>query len=123
MAIPREQIRQIIKENNLKEVVDVQKLLKESFKEVLQEILEAELDVSLGYSKNRKGEIDIPRDCNGEFEPQIVQKHQRNITGIEDQVISLYARGMANEAFRFSLSFYLHGRHSLQGPRRWKNCK
>ena len=146
MAIPREQIRQIIKENNLKEVVDVQKLLKESFKEVLQEILEAELDVSLGYSKNRKGEIetdnkrnghssktvkseygeveiDIPRDRNGEFEPQIVQKHQRNITGIEDQVISLYARGMANEAFRFSLSFYLHGRHSLQGPRRWKNCK
>jgi len=118
MAIPREQIRQIIKENNLKEVVDVQKLLKESFKEVLQEILEAELDVSLGYSKNRKGEIetdnkrnghssktvkseygeveiDIPRDRNGEFEPQIVQKHQRNITGIEDQVISLYARGMS----------------------------
>ena len=118
MVMPKEQIRQLIKENNLKEVVDVQNLLKESFKEVLQEILEAELDVSLGYSKNDKGEVetdnkrnghstktvkseygkielDIPRDRNGEFEPQIVQKHQRNITGIEEQVISLYARGMS----------------------------
>lgn len=39
MALSKEQIREIIKENNLKEVVDVQNLLKESFKEVLQEIL------------------------------------------------------------------------------------
>ena len=47
MAITKAQIREIIKENDLKEVVDVQNLLKESFKEVLQEILEAELEVSL----------------------------------------------------------------------------
>ena len=54
MAITKAQIREIIKENDLKEVVDVQNLLKESFKEVLQEILEAELEVSLWYSKRSK---------------------------------------------------------------------
>lgn len=56
MALQKEQIRQIIKDNDLKEVIDVQNLLKESFKELLQEILEAELYVSLGYSKNNKEE-------------------------------------------------------------------
>lgn len=84
--------------------------MKELFKEVLQEALEAELDETLGYgkhevnsksnSRNRyskktiKSELgtvslDIPRDRNGEFEPRIVPKHQRNITGIEDKVLSL----------------------------------
>ena len=54
MAIQKEVLRQIIKENDLKSVGDVSTLLKESFKELLQELLEAELDVSLGYDKNKK---------------------------------------------------------------------
>ncbi len=117
MAIAKEQLRQIIKENDLKSVKDVSTLLKDSFKELLQELLEAELDVSMGYDKNDKGEIitenkrngyspktvkseygefqlDIPRDRKGEFEPQIVPKYCRDISGIEEKVISLYARGM-----------------------------
>ena len=91
--------------------------MKDSFKELLQELLEAELDVSMGYDKNNKGDIDtdnkrngyspktvksefgefqldIPRDRKGEFEPEIVPKYCRDISGIEDKVISLYARGM-----------------------------
>ncbi len=40
-------------------------------------------------------EINVPRDRNGEFEPVVVPKNVRNISGIEDQVISLYARGMS----------------------------
>jgi transposase-like protein len=38
--------------------------------------------------------LDIPRDRNGEFEPQIVKKHQTDISNIEDQVLSMYAKGM-----------------------------
>ena len=52
------QLRQIIKENDLKSAGDVYALLKDSFKELLQELLEAELDVSMGYDKNNKGDID-----------------------------------------------------------------
>ena len=118
MAVAKEQIRQIISENNLSSVADVYSLLKESFKDILQELMEAELDASLGYQKNQKGDlvtsnkrnghspktlksqfgefqVDVPRDRNGEFEPKLIPKYQRDISGIEEKVISLYARGMS----------------------------
>ena len=118
MAVAKEQIRQIISENNISSVADVYSLLKDSFKDILQELLEAELDASLGYEKNQKGDlttankrnghspktlksqygefkIDVPRDRNGEFEPRLIPKYQRDISGIEEKVISLYARGMS----------------------------
>ena len=41
-------------------------------------------------------DLDIPRDRNAEFEPQIIPKYQREITGIEGQILSLYAKGMSN---------------------------
>ena len=117
MAIAKEQLRQIIRENDLKSVGDVYTLLKDSFKDLLQELLEAEMDATLGYNKNDKGELesdnkrngyspktvksefgefqlDIPRDRKGEFEPEIVPKYCRDVSGIEEKVISLYARGM-----------------------------
>ena len=118
MAVAKEQIRQIISENNISSVADVYSLLKESFKDILQELMEAELDASLGYQKNQKGnlvtsnkrdghspktlksqygefQLDVPRDRNGEFEPKLIPKYQRDISGIEEKVISLYARGMS----------------------------
>ena len=118
MAVAKEQIRQIISENNISSVADVYTLLKDSFKDILQELMEAELDATLGYEKNHKGDlqtdnkrnghstknlksqygefqIDVPRDRNGEFEPKLIPKYQRGISGIEEKVISLYARGMS----------------------------
>lgn len=118
MALAKEQIRQIITENNFTNVTDVYAYLKEGFKDILQELMEAEMDATLGYEKNQKGEIafsnkrngystktlksqygefpiDIPRDRNGEFEPKLIPKYQRDISGIEEKVISLYARGMS----------------------------
>jgi transposase-like protein len=118
MAIAKEQLRQIIRENDIQNVGDIYTLLKDSFKDMMQEMLEAEMDVSMGYPKNDKGElvvdnkrngytpksvksqygefeVDIPRDRNGEFEPKIIPKYQRDISGIEEKVISLYARGMS----------------------------
>ena len=41
-------------------------------------------------------DLDIPRDRNAEFEPRIIPKYQREITGIEGQILSLYAKGMSN---------------------------
>ena len=118
MPVAKEQIRQIISQNNISSVADVYTLLRDSFKDILQELLEAEMDASLGYEKNQKGDletsnkrnghstktlksqygefrIDVPRDRNGEFEPKLIPKYQRDISGIEEKVISLYARGWA----------------------------
>lgn len=63
-----------------------------------------------GYSpktvKSQFGQLslDIPRDRNGEFEPKIVPKYQRDISGIEEQVISLYAREMSTRGIHDQLN-------------------
>ncbi|NLE24260.1 MAG: IS256 family transposase, partial [Clostridiaceae bacterium] len=114
----KEQLRAFIKENNLKTADDAQQALKDLFKDTIQEMLEAELETDLGYSKSEKtgtseqnrrnghstktvrseyGEMDltVPRDRVGTFEPMVVKKHQKNVTGIEDQILSLYAKGVS----------------------------
>ena len=64
MPAAKEQIRQIIVDNNLSSVADVYSLLKESFKDILQELMEAELDASLGYEKNQKGNVQTSNKRN-----------------------------------------------------------
>lgn len=115
--LTKEQIRALIKERNMKTTNDISSMLKDLFGETLQEMLEAEMDTTLGYSKNDTGgkvtsnrrnghskktvtseygdsEIQVPRDRDGEHEPLIVKKHQKNLTGIEEQIIALYSKGM-----------------------------
>lgn len=117
-AIPKNILREIIRENDFNNPGEIMAFLKEAFREILQESLEAEMDVTLGYDKNDKrnkqtdnyrnghsektvksqfGNIDlkIPRDKNNEFEPKLVPRYKRDISGIEEKVISLYARGMS----------------------------
>ena len=65
MAIAKEQIRQIITENNFTNVADVYAYLKEGFKDILQELMEAEMDATLGYEKNHKGDIASDNKRNG----------------------------------------------------------
>lgn len=115
----KEQLRQFISENKIQTAGDVQNALKELFAETLQEFMEAELETHLGYAKhdtkNKKtsnsrngklpaktlttelGEVQLstPRDREGSFEPQIVKKHQNDVSGIESQIISMYAKGMS----------------------------
>ena len=57
MAIAKEQLRQITKENDIQNVGDIYNLLKDSFKDMMQEMLEAEMDVSIGYPKNEYSNI------------------------------------------------------------------
>ncbi|MGL4990984.1 MAG: transposase, partial [Sarcina sp.] len=105
----KEFLRNYVREQNFTNSNDVLNALKELFKDVLQEALAAEMDEMLGYEKHvvnqstnsRNGyskktikselgpvTLDIPRDRNGEFEPKIIPKHQRNINGIEDKILS-----------------------------------
>ena len=96
---------------------DVQEMLKDLLGDTLQGMLEAEMDDHLGYSKydyqnkettdSRNGfskktvtssmgpiTLDIPRDREGTFEPQAIKKNETDISSIEDQVLSMYAKGM-----------------------------
>ena len=54
MAAAKEKIRQIISENNISSVADVDSFLKESFKDILQEFMEEELNIALGYEKTER---------------------------------------------------------------------
>lgn len=122
-----EQIKQLIKEKNLKTVTDVHNALKEMFGETIQRMLEAELENELGYSKYnykdkktsncRNGyskkdvqtdmgevQLQVPRDRKGEFEPVVVKKHQNDVSSIEDQVLSMYAKGMSVRDIQTHLS-------------------
>ena len=97
---------------------DIHDKLKEVFKDTLQEIFETEMNEHLGYEKHsnngdntgnsRNGysektlktrfgdvKIDIPRDRNAEFEPQIIKKYGKTSNQIEDQIIAMYAKGMS----------------------------
>ena len=114
----KQELRQFVKEHNFTSPEQIQATLKELFKDVLQEALEAELDTQLGYDRHdvknkqtknsRNGyakktvsseygdvEIQVPRDRLGEFTPVVVKKHQTNVTGIEEQIIALYAKGVS----------------------------
>ncbi len=54
MPVAKEQIRQIIANNNLNSVTDVYTFLRDGFKDILQELMGAELDAALGYEKTRR---------------------------------------------------------------------
>jgi putative transposase len=77
--------------------------------------LNAELDDHLGFDKHEQSdsensrngytsktlqtedgqfEVDTPRDRSGSFEPQLVKKHQRRFTSMDDKILFLYAQGM-----------------------------
>jgi len=96
---------------------DINALLKQLTKAVVERAMQAEMNEHLGYEKHdpagagsgnsrngvtRKtlkgdfGEVEIatPRDRNGEFEPQLVRKNQTRWTGFDDKILSMYARGM-----------------------------
>jgi putative transposase len=115
---------QDLKDKTIKELArecstvdEVHGLLKSLFKDMLQEILEAELETHLGYKKHSvegnnsgnsrngysdktiqtrlgKTPLEIPRDRNGEFEPKIIKKYETTANQLEDQVIAMYAKGM-----------------------------
>ncbi len=109
--------KSLMEEKNIQDVTNLQSVLKEMLKSGVETLLQAELDEELGYDRySRQGEgnnyrngksnkrvktdlgeidLEIPRDRNGEFEPQIVPKHSTDLSAIEDKVISMYGKGMS----------------------------
>ena len=116
--IKNEEIANLILENyDIQSPLDIQEALKDIFKDSLQTAMNAEFEDHMGYerydNKTEKtnyrngysdksvhssfGDVDlqIPRDRNGEFDPQIVPKHKRDVSDIEKKVIALYGKGMS----------------------------
>jgi len=118
MAIREEILEELLKDyKNPEDLTGKDGLLKELTKRLVEKAMDSELTHHLGYerhsstgknsgnsrngksSKNIKGDfgevsIEVPRDRNGAFEPQIIQKHQTRFNGFDDKIISMYARGM-----------------------------
>ena len=92
-------------------------LLKTLSKRLVERILEREMDHHLGYSKHAKEgansgnsrngksnkkvildtakiDIEVPRDRNSDFTPQLIEKRKARLTGVEDAILSLYGKGM-----------------------------
>jgi putative transposase len=101
-------------------------LLKQLTKSLVERSLEAELTDHLGYEKHSpagkvkdnsrnghspktlKGDlgeipIEVPRDRQGSFEPQMIKKHQTRFDGFDDKIISMYARGMTTRDIQAQL--------------------
>ena len=110
-------IAHIFENYEIKSVLDIQEALKDMFGGAMEQMLAGELDSHLGYGRhenatqttNRRNgasskivrsqlgelEIDIPRDREASFEPQLVPKHQKDVSGIEDRVLAMYAKGQS----------------------------
>ncbi|WP_425377585.1 IS256 family transposase [Spiroplasma endosymbiont of Aleiodes alternator] len=105
-------------------------LYKELTKRLVEKMLNSEMQNYLGYDKNQhsnsdnarngisskklitqqgKIEIDVPRDRNSNFNPVIVAKRQRRFEGFDQQVLSLYAKGMTLSDIRMQLQELYHG--------------
>ena len=108
-------ISALINEYDIKTAEDIQDALKDLLGSTIQEMLEAEMSQHLGYepyersestnarngrkiktihSKYGETEIEVPQDREGTFQPQIIKKRQKDISAIEDKIISMYAKGM-----------------------------
>lgn len=109
-------LRKLIDERGIRDLGGVHALVKELTGGLIQEIMDAELEDELGYSRydyrnkqtdnsrnghfsktvnSSQGEIElkVPRDRKGEYEPAIVPKHEKDISGIEDKILFLYSQG------------------------------
>ena len=112
-----EQIKNLAKAaaKNIKTEADLNEFRQMLTKITVETALNAELDDHLGYSKHKASDttnsrngstrktlqtddgqfqVDTPRDRDGSFQPQLVKKHQRRFTSMDDKILFLYAQGM-----------------------------
>ena len=108
-------IGMLLEEYDIKSAKDIEDALKDLLGGTIQEMLESEMDEHLGYQEYERSsnpdyrngrktkkirgnfgetEIEVPQDRDGSFEPKVVKKRQKDISGIEQKIISLYAKGM-----------------------------
>lgn len=111
-------IKQLLQEYDIETAEDIQDALKDLLGGTIKEMMEAEMDDHLGYGRSERVDrseqsdyrngtkrkqvntsygsmmIDVPQDRNSTFEPQVVKKRQKDISDIDQKIISMYAKGM-----------------------------
>ena len=108
-------IQQLLQEYDIETAEDIQDALKDLLGGTIKEMMEAEMDEHLGYGKSERYEsddyrngykskmvnssygqvnIEVPQDRKSTFEPQVVKKRQKDISDIDQKIISMYAKGM-----------------------------
>lgn len=109
-------IQSLLQEYDIGSASDIQDALKDLLAGTIHGMLEAEMDEHLGHEKYehtdsaenyRNGtkakrirskygevEVNVPQDRNSSFEPQVIPKRQKDISQIDDKIISMYAKGM-----------------------------
>ena len=111
----RQIIQQLLEEYDIQSAQDIQDALKDLLGGTIKEMMEAEMDDHLGYEKSQRSDsddyrngykqkqvnssygsmtIDVPQDRKSTFEPQVVKKRQKDISDIDQKIISMYAKGM-----------------------------
>jgi transposase-like protein len=127
MAITKEVLDELMKEyNGPDDFYGPDGLVKQLSKALIERAMQAELTEQIGYEKSESGEkptenrrngkssktlrtdqgpmeIKVPRDRDGEFEPQIVAKHQREWRGFDDKILSMYGLGLSTQAIQENL--------------------
>lgn len=108
-------IRQLLQEYDIESAEDIQEALKDLLGGTIKEMMEAEMDDHLGYQKSERSDsddyrngykskqinssygsmsIDVPQDRKSSFNPQVVKKRQKDISDIDQKIISMYTKGM-----------------------------
>ena len=111
-------VQAILNQYQPESVEDMQDALKDIFGPMFEAMLQGEMDNHLGYENNTREEkntsnrrngysnktlktsygdvpIEAPRDRDASFEPKVIPKRTTNVSGIEDKVLSMYAKGMS----------------------------
>ena len=108
-------IQQLLQEYDIQSAEDIQDALKDLLGGTIKEMMETEMDNHLGYEKSERSDSDdyrngykskrinssygsmdiqVPQDRKSTFEPQVVKKRQKDISDIDQKIISMYAKGM-----------------------------
>ena len=108
-------IQGLLQEYDIQSAADIQEALKDLLGGTIKEMMEAEMEEHLGYEKSERSdsddarngykskrintsygsmEIDVPQDRKSTFEPKVVRKRQKDISDIDQKIISMYAKGM-----------------------------
>ena len=111
----RNLIQGLLQEYEIETAEDIQDALKDLLSGTIQDMMESEMDEHLGYDKYERStepnyrngskpktvrskygefQVNVPQDRQSTFEPLVVPKRKKDISGIEDKIISMYAKGM-----------------------------
>lgn len=121
----RNLIRALLQEYEIESAQDIQDALKDLLGNTIKEMMESEMDEHMGYQKSQRSDsdnyrngykpkqinssygsmtIDVPQDRKSTFGPKVVKKRQKDISDIDQKIISMYAKGMTTRQISDTLA-------------------